>query len=88
MTRRQELDPAYGYASEQIAAELKRRIVEPETVPPELRLYAGAYLPSINQMHRDYGVARNTAQRVYRLLERDDLIEVQPSVGAKVIYRP
>jgi DNA-binding transcriptional regulator YhcF (GntR family) len=75
-------------ASEQLAAMFKRWITDHENTPPESRLYHGQKFPSVNRISERYGVARNTAARVQLLLKQDDLIEVTPSAGSKVIYHP
>lgn len=65
----------------QIVAELRRRITTGE-------LAAGAPLPSVRQIARDFGVALATATKAVAALTQDGLIKAVPRVGTVVASKP
>jgi GntR family transcriptional regulator len=61
----------------QIADELRESITSGQLGP-------GAWLPSITRLQQEHGVARVTVRRALELLEREGLVEVEPSYGTRV----
>jgi DNA-binding GntR family transcriptional regulator len=60
--------------SQQIAAELRQRIVTGTLGP-------GVLLPSEPELARDHGVSRQTARAALQMLEREGLVTVRPRRG-------
>lgn len=52
------------------------------------KLAAGERVPSILEMHAEYGIANVTAQKVIRQLREDGLIHTEPGLGSFVAGRP
>lgn len=68
-----------GYAD--IAAHYRQRILDGQLEP-------GDAMPTVNEVARDHGVARNTAVRAYELLKREGLISTRAGAGTVVTQRP
>ena len=70
---RDAAEPVYS----QIARQIRARIASSELAP-------GAALPSVRRLASDLGVNLNTVARAYRLLEEDELVEIQDRTGVRV----
>lgn len=68
-----------GYAD--IAAHYRQRILNGHLEP-------GDAMPTVNEVAREQGVARNTAARAYELLKREGLISTRAGAGTVVAQRP
>ncbi|MFD9099326.1 GntR family transcriptional regulator [Streptomyces collinus] len=68
-----------GYAD--IAAEYRQKIADGEMSP-------GDPVPTVNELAQAYGVARNTAARVFNLLKSEGLIVTRAGAGTVVASPP
>jgi DNA-binding GntR family transcriptional regulator len=64
----------------QVTALVRERIVSGE-LPP------GAMVPSIVQIHQEYGIAKTTARKVLAALREEGLIVTTPGWGSFVAER-
>ncbi|MFE9967512.1 GntR family transcriptional regulator [Streptomyces sp. NPDC005525] len=59
-------------------SEVIRQRIADRTYPPRTRV------PSVLQLHTEFGIAAATGQKVYRALRKDGLIYTEPGLGSFV----